>query len=213
MVATAPDAARAPTLGQEVRRVWSDGRRRGQRTLTALGVAVVVVGVFLRFYAPSAFWLDEAISVNIAKLPLSQLHGALRQDGAPPLYYVLLHFWMLVLGRSDVAIRALGGVASVTALPFFWAAGRRLGGTRVAWITFFLAVTSPFAIFYATDARMYSFMILWCLLGFLALARALERPSAGRLVALGLLSAVTLYTHYWGLYLVTMTGLWLLYQL
>ena len=213
MVATAPDAARAPTLGQEVRRAWSDGTRSGHRALTALGVAVVAAGVFLRFYTPSALWLDESISVSIAKLPLSQLHAALRQDGAPPLYYALLHFWMLALGRSDAAVRALGGVASVVALPFFWAAGRRLGGTRVAWIAFFLAVTSPFAIFYATDARMYSFMILWCVLGFLAVARALERPSSGRLVALGLLTAATLYTHYWALYLVTMTGLWLLYQL
>lgn len=200
-------------MSAELRRVWRQGRRPGRRALPVIGALAVLAGVALRFYCPSVLWLDEAISVNIAKLPLSHLHAALRQDGAPPLYYVLLHFWMEAFGQGDVAVRALGGITSVVALPFFWAAGLRLGGVRLAWITFFAALMSPFAIFYATDARMYSLMILWCVLGFLAVARALEAPTRGRLVAVGLLTAVVLYTHYWGLYLVTVTGLWLLYQL
>ncbi len=181
--------------------------------MPVLGGLVVAAGVVLRFYCPSVLWLDEAISVNISKLPVAAIPGALGQDGAPPLFYVLLHFWMKVFGQGDVAVRALGGVTSVLALPFFWAAGRRVGGVRVAWITFFAAVTSPFAIFYATDARMYSLMILWCVLGFLAVARALEAPTRGRLLAVGLLVAAVLYTHYWGLYLVSTTGLWLAYHL
>jgi len=174
---------------------------------------VVVAGVALRFYAPSALWLDEVISVNIAKLPLSQIHAALREDGAPPLYYVMLHFWMLVFGRSDVAVRALGGLTSVVTLPLFWLAGRRVGGVRVAWITFFIAVSSPFAIFYATDTRMYSLMVLWCVLGFLAISRALEDPSRSRLLAVAAVTAALLYTHYWALYLLSATGLWLAYQI
>lgn len=214
MATTTLGEGSAPTtFSAELRRVWRDSRRPGHRGLAVAGAAAVVAGVALRFYAPSALWLDEAISVNIAKLPLSEIHGALRQDGAPPLYYVMLHFWMLAFGQSDVAVRALGGVASVVALPLFWFAGRRLGGVRVAWITFFAAVSSPFAIFYATDTRMYSFMVLWCVLGFLAVSRALEDPSRGRLLAVGALTAALLYTHYWALYLITATGLWLVYQI
>ena len=82
----------------------------------------------------------------------------------------------------------------------------------MAWVTFFLALSSPFAINYATTARMYSLMILWSVLGFLALTRALEEPRPGRLVALGAVTAAMLYTHYWGLYLVLVTGAWLAWQ-
>ena len=67
--------------------------------------------------------------------------------------------------------------------------GDRLGGRAVAWVTFFLALSSPFAINYATTARMYSLMILWSVLGFLALSRALEDPRPSRLVALGAVTA------------------------
>jgi mannosyltransferase len=175
-------------------------------------VAVVAIGVGLRFFTTSAAWLDEAISINISKLPISQIPGALRHDGAPPLYYVLLHFWMRLFGTGDFAVRALSGVASVITLPFAFIAGKRLAGRAGGWSALLLLASSPFALSYATSARMYSFMILWSLLLFLALARALEVSNRGRLIAVGAATALILYTHYWGLYFVIVVGLWLLYQ-
>ena len=54
-------------------------------------------------------WLDEALTVNIAKAPLHLIPHLLRADGAPPLYYLLLHFWMKVFGTSDLGARSLSG--------------------------------------------------------------------------------------------------------
>jgi mannosyltransferase len=176
------------------------------------GGLIVAIGVFLRFWTVSDLWLDEALTVNIARLPLHQIPAALRHDGAPPLYYLLLHFWMLVFGQGDIAARALSGVVSVIALPFAWMAGRRLGGKPCAWATLLLVATSPFAINYATSTRMYSLVALWSLLGLLSLERALERPTFGRLAALCGVTALLVYTHYWGLYLVTVTGGWLYFR-
>ncbi len=173
------------------------------------GVVAVVAGVVLRFWAPSPLWLDEALSVNISRLPVGQIPAALSHDGAPPLYYLMLHVWMQAFGSGDFAVRALSGVTSVVSLPFFWAAGRRLGGRKVAWVAFFLALSSPFAISYATTTRMYSLMILLALLGYLALSRAFEDPKPGRLVAVGAVTAALLYTHYWALYLVIVVAVWL----
>jgi 4-amino-4-deoxy-L-arabinose transferase-like glycosyltransferase len=189
------------------------GPGRPRTLLIVAGVLVTAAGVWLRFYCPSALWLDETISVNISRLPLSQIPAALRQDGAPPLYYVLLHYWMGVFGEGDLAVRGLSGLISVLTLPVFWFAGRRVGGRRVAWATYFLAVSSPFLIQYATTTRMYSLMVLLGVLGFLAIARALEAPTWRRFGAVALVTAAVLYTHYWGLYVVGMTGLWLLYQM
>jgi hypothetical protein len=176
------------------------------------GAIAIVAGTALRFYAPTGLWLDEALSVNIARLPISHIPAALSHDGSPPLYYVLLHIWMRLFGTSDIAVRALSGLISVATLPLFWVAGRRLGGRTVAWVTFFLALTSPFAINYATSARMYSLMVLLSLLGYLAVARALEDPTSGRLVWVGAVTAALLYTHYWGLYLIIVTAAWLAWR-
>jgi uncharacterized membrane protein len=173
-------------------------------------VAVVVVGTVLRFDTRSALWLDEALTVNISSLPLHSITGALRHDGAPPLYYVLLHFWMQVFGQSDLATRSLAGLIGVATLPVAWLAGRRLGGPTVAWVVLVLVASAPFAVFYSTEARMYSLVILLTGCGFLALHRALDRPRPGNLVATAVVVALLLYTQYWALYLVVATGLWLL---
>lgn len=72
-------------------------------------------------------WLDEALTVNIARAPLHLIPHLLRDDGAPPLYYVLLHFWMKVFGTSDLGARSLSGVIGVITLPVAWVAGYRVG--------------------------------------------------------------------------------------
>src|SRR5690606_34664139 len=95
----------------------------------------VVAGVVLRFLPRSAMWLDEALTVNIADLPLGDITDALRRDGHPPLFYVLLHGWMRIGGTSDWWARALPGVFSVLTLPVAYLGGRRLadrvGGDRL----------------------------------------------------------------------------------
>ena len=190
-------------------RVLSPGMTR---LLFVGAVVVVALGIALRFVASSDMWLDEALTLNISRLPLGQIHGALRRDGAPPLYYYLLHFWSGAFGSSDTAVRALSGVFSCATLPFIWLAGRRLGGTTVAAGALVLVATSPFAVRYATENRMYALVGFLTAAGLVALQQVFRRRTVANVVALGLLTGLLLYTHYWALYLVGVTALWLAFQ-
>jgi mannosyltransferase len=184
----------------------------GWRKVAIVGsLAVVTVGLVLRFWTRSDLWLDEALTVDIARRPLSQLHHLLRQDGAPPLYYVLLHFWMKVFGTSDEGVRSLSGVISVVTLPLAWLAGRRYGRAS-AWAVLVLVATAPFAIYYGTEARMYSLVMLLTVLGFLALDRAMAKCTIWNFAAVAVVTAALLYTQYWALYLVATIAVWLLWQ-
>ncbi|MBW3536581.1 MAG: glycosyltransferase family 39 protein [Actinobacteria bacterium] len=166
------------------------------------GIALVIIGgIVLRFVASSPLWLDEALSVNIAKVPLGDLAEALRHDGAPPLYYVLLKGWMQMFGSSDIAVRALSGVVSLLALPLVWLAGRRLAGRETGWTALVLVASSPFAIRYATEARMYALVILLTAAGLVLLVSFLDRPTTPRLAGLIFVTAALVHTHYWALYL------------
>ena len=185
--------------------------RRPAGWLTVGVAALVAIGVVLRFYVRSHLWLDETLSVLIARKHVSDIPGALRHDGAPPLYYVGLHFWMLAFGTSDWAVRAFSGLASVVTLPLLYLAGRRIG-RGVAWAAVVIGATSPFAIHYATETRMYALVALLAVAGFLVLARAFERPTLPRLAAVALVTASLLYTHYWAIYLVAVVGAWLVWR-
>jgi len=182
------------------------------RLMVVGAVAVVVFGIVIRFVASSDMWLDEALTLNIARLPLGQIHGALRRDGAPPLYYYLLHFWIEAFGTSDEGVRSLSGVLSCATLPFIWVAARRLGGKTVAAGALVLVATSPFAVRYATENRMYALVGLLTAAGVVALQQVLRRRTVANVVALGLITGLLLYTHYWALYLVGVTALWLAWQ-
>lgn len=166
-------------------------------TTRLIVIAVIVLGVVGRFVTTSDLWLDEALSVNIARLPIGDIADWLRHDGAPPLYYWLLNIWTSVFGTSDVAVRSLSGVFALAAMPVAFACGRRVGGQRAAWIAVVLVALNPFAIRFATETRMYSLEILLVFAIILAVRRAFERPQALRLVLVSLLTAALLYTHYW----------------
>ena len=187
-------------------------RPTGARRLVVPGLvgAVLVLAVLVRLRTASPLWLDEALSVHIARLPLRGLHAALRQDGAPPVYYLLLHGWMRVFGQSVTAVRALSTVFALAALPVAWALGRRWRGPSGGWTMLLLLASSPFAAVYATETRMYALVTLEVLLGGLLLLRAWDRPSAPRLILLAVLTAVLVLTHYWSLFLLACLGLGLL---
>ncbi len=157
---------------------------RLSRLLFVGAVVVVVFGIVLRFVASSDMWLDEALTLNISRLPLGQIHGALRRDGAPPLYYYLLHFWSGAFGTSDTAVRALSGVLSCATLPFIWLAGsapgRQDGGGREpssSWRR------RPSPVRYATENRMYALVGLSPRPGVVALQHVFRRRTAANVVA------------------------------
>src|SRR5664280_1343099 len=212
---TPPAAPSAPTPGA-VRSARYSPKRVGSRPaaawlLGAAAVAALLAGVVLRFVAHTHLWLDEAQSVAIARRPLSGLFAALRQDGSPPLYYLLLHYWMGWFGTGDnIAVRALSGVISVATLPPFYALARRTIGRRAAVAAVLLLASSPFALRYATETRMYALVGLLTTLAGLALTRVLDddRRTAWSVLALTTSCGLLLLTHYWGLYGVAALGLW-----
>ena len=175
--------------------------------LEAVGIAaVVVVGVAARFVTTSPLWLDEALSVNIARLPIGDIPEALRHDGHPPLYYVVLHFWMRLFGSGDVAVRLLSALFGLAALVLLGLAARRAAGTRAAWAAVLIGAVTPFAVRYSTEARMYSLVMALVAGGYLAVRRAIDRPRLGRLTLVALVSGALLLTHYWALWFVAATA-------
>ncbi|NIR39308.1 MAG: hypothetical protein GWN79_18165, partial [Actinobacteria bacterium] len=194
--ASAADAVTAESSRTETSPPW---RWRGVGP--ALAIVAIGGGLALRLVAPSPLWLDEALSVNIARLAPADMVDALRHDGHPALYYLLLGWWMDLFGESDFAVRALSAVFSLLTVPVLWAITRR-HGARLAGATVLVALTSPYLVRFGTEARMYALLALLVALGWLAIDRALERPTGVRLVAVAVVSAALVHTHYWSFWVI-----------
>ena len=73
-----------------------------------------------------------------------------------------------------------------------WCIGRRLASERVGLVAALLTAVNPLLFWYSQEARSYSLMLLLSALSLLSLLWALETPSARRLLAWSLVSAVAL---------------------
>jgi hypothetical protein len=190
-----------------VRRNWD----LGTIAMAAVLAVDVVAGLYYRFTTTSKLWLDEAQTVNISSFPVRMLPAQLRKDGAPPLYYLLLHFWMGFVGHSDMDVRALSGVFAVLTLPVMWWVVRRGFGRIEAIGALAMLATSPFAVYFATETRMYSLVIFLVTAGIGAVMALLARPTVPRAILVAVITSLLVYTHYWSFYLIAAAGLWFAY--
>jgi mannosyltransferase len=159
----------------------------------------------------SGYWIDEGIAVGIASHPLSDIPRILGQDGNPPLYYLLLHVWMLGFGDGEAATRALSLVFALLAIPASFWAGSRVFDRRAGFVAAAGAAGAPFLTYYAQETRMYSLVVLLSVLASASFALAFVRDERPQVAWLGLWLALLLYTHTWGLFLAAAMGIvWVL---
>ena len=149
----------------------------------------------------TGYWIDEGIAVGIASHPLQDIPRILGQDGNPPLYYVLLHLWMLGVGDGEAATRALSLVFALLAIPASFWAGSRVFDRRAGFVAAAGAAGAPFLTYYAQETRMYSLVVLLSVLASASFALAFVRGERRHVAMLGLWLALLLYTHTWGLFL------------
>jgi hypothetical protein len=94
-----------------------------------------------------------------------------------------------------------------------YVAVRPFAGRAVAVATCWMCAVSPVLVWYSLDARSYALVVLLGLVSVWLLARALDRPSAGRLAAWAVGAAACVWTHYFGGFLVVAEFAVLVWQL
>jgi mannosyltransferase len=151
-------------------------------------------------YISGQFWMDEAISTGIASHPLSQIPGLLRHDGSPPLFYVLLHFWIQIFGASETATHWLSLLFGLLTIPAAYWAGASLVSRRTGLYAATLFAFSAFLTQYADETRMYELMGLLGLLATAAYIHAFVYRRRRYLIMFAVCLAAMLYTHSWGIF-------------
>ncbi len=160
-------------------------------------------------------WWDEGYSVYFATEPLAAMLRLTAQDIHPPLYYALLHAWILLWGSAEPLVlrtfSLLVGGLTVPALA--WVAGILFPGrARLRLLALALLILSPMHLFYSQEVRMYGLELLLGLVstGFFWRLVHEESPGDRRWAGLGyvLATAAALYTEYYVAFLPLAHLLW-----
>jgi 4-amino-4-deoxy-L-arabinose transferase-like glycosyltransferase len=161
---TAPQSTRRSTL-------WP--------SLALLGLILLAFALRVYRLPAQSLWYDEGVSWYLTRMSLPALTTWTADDIQPPLYYYLLWSWARLAGTSEYALRFLSVGFGALSLPLMWATARWLLGRRAAWLAVLLLTLSPLHVYYAQEARMYTFLTFLGLLSSYLLLRLLNARPTG----------------------------------
>lgn len=159
-----------------------------------------------------SIWWDEGHSIEMASAPVTQIPTLPGMDVHPPGFFVALHGWMALAGRSEFALRYLSLVFSVLTVTLIVAFGRRMGGWRAGLTAGWLAALSPFWVAYAQEVRMYALVTFFAAASLFFLWEIIFGGRDARRVWVGyvLATVLALYSHYFTLFLLAIeNAVWL----
>ncbi|MEP7199138.1 MAG: glycosyltransferase family 39 protein, partial [Chloroflexota bacterium] len=116
-----------------------------------------------------SLWYDEAVSLFIAQKPIPDLIAHTASDIHPPLYYILLHFWLAVAGTSEFAAAFFSLFFGVLLVALGCRMARDWFGAYVGVVAAFLIAVSSFNLWYAQEVRMYTLVGCMALLSLMFL--------------------------------------------
>ncbi|MCS6841788.1 MAG: glycosyltransferase family 39 protein [Roseiflexus sp.] len=154
-----------------------------QHTILIITLTALAFGLRLYRLDAQSLWLDEGSTwIEVTGKGWLALVGELFSPNAGyPLYHLLLKAWVSLAGDSEWALRFPSALAGALVAPVLMAAARELrvasgqadNGYAPAAVGL-LAALSPYALWYAQDAKVYSLLILASALLVWTLLRALR---------------------------------------
>jgi uncharacterized membrane protein len=187
--------------------------RRGEpdtdrKTAALVLAAIVLAGLGLRLAVTRGIWLDEAISIHQARLPLDDLFRTLYNgDRQPPLHDLVLWLTIRAFGHGEFAVRLPSLIAGTLVIPVLYELGRELYDRRTGLVAAAFAAVSPVLIWYSQEVRMYEFVALFGLLALLMQLRAIRNGTMLNWAGYILATATLLWSHYFGLILIAVQQL------
>jgi hypothetical protein len=160
---------------------------------------VIVLALWVRLYAieQPGIWYDEAYSLLLAREGPARIWQLTALDVHPPLYYVLLHYWLMIWGEGALPARALSVLADIGTLLLCIKLMSLIVTRRATWIAALLLALLPISVRYSQEVRMYTLLGFWLMAATVALVCWSQAPERKRfVVAYVLLMSAAFYTHY-----------------
>jgi mannosyltransferase len=151
-----------------------------RRTWIALG-ALSLAALALRLWRiDTSLWVDEVITaVYFVRLPVAGIVSSFPNQNQHLLYSLAAHASVSLFGESSFALRLPAALMGVASIPALYLLGRRVGGEITALAAAALLAFSYHHIWFSQNARGYTGLLLFSILGTWFWLALLRRDSPG----------------------------------
>lgn len=147
--------------------------------------------------------MDEPFTLFYSQSGLHSIFGMLPSENNPPLYFILLHYWIKIAGISAFAVRFPAFLFSVTTAVVMYETGRRFFNWRVGLVASGIFTFSNYHLLFAHEARVYAlFTMLAALSMFFFLSLYQGKHKLRDMILLTLTNIVLIYAHFFGFFLI-----------
>ena len=183
-----------------------------RRTLLPLA-GITIVGLALRLPLLNDSLFGDELSTNfvVNGFGVDGLFGLVGsdQEGTPPLFFALT--WLLKgFGGQFENLRWVSLLAGLAAIPLTFLLGRRTVGSAAGLVGAAVMALSPFLVFYSTEARAYTLVMLCVLVAAIAVLVAIEGGGPKWWAVYAVAVAGAAYSHYTAVFALSGILLWAL---
>lgn len=180
-------------------------------------ILIFLVALFLRIdsLGKESMWLDEVYTVEMSRLgPIQIVKEIIRQnENHPPLYYVLMHYWVMVFGDREFASRLLPALSGSFSVLLIYKFGKELFNKNTGLLAALIMSVSVFQIEYSQEARTYSLIVFLTLLSNYFFLRLLSVPKLKYVLGYILTGAVLIYDHYYWVFYIAAQNIYVFTKL
>ncbi len=147
--------------------------------------------------------MDEPFTIFYSQADLADIFKMLPGENNPPLFFLLLHFWIKLFGISAFSVRFLPFIFSVITALVIFRTGQRFFSIRVGMVGSLLYTFSNYQMLFAHEARVYSlFALLTSCSMYLFLMSGSRRGSRTTVVLLTMINILLVYSHFFGFFVI-----------
>ncbi len=156
--------------------------------------------------------LDEPFSIYHAQFKVADIIEQLKNYNNPPLFEIVLHFWIKCFGISALSVRVLPMLFACLSPVALFLFAKKFYSLQIAITSALLLSFSNLLIFYSHDCRVYSLFLLLSILSmhyFLTLVWE-EKRNYSTIFWFILVSSLLIYAHYFGAFILFLQFIYLL---
>lgn len=176
-------------------------------------IVIILITLFLLrlIGINQSMWLDEAISVNVAKFPINRIVSNFSiNDFHPPVHYWFLNIWQGLFGSGVVVMRLSSILFSLITVFLVYRIGTEIKNKKVGLWAAVLTGINPLFIYFSQELRMYM-MVVMLLTGALYFFVKLNKKANWKnILGFNILTGLSFVTFYGSVFLIATMLLYLL---
>ena len=172
---------------------------------------IIVKSIYLGF---SDIQGDEPFSIYHAQMDVPSIIRLLSTGNNPPLFEIILHYWIKIFGISSFSVRVPSLIFSTVSVGILYRIGKEIFNRRIGVYAAIIFIFSTYQIALTHEARVYQLLGMltcWSMYLFLRIIQSNFHSdhssvkadhSLVRIIVLSLVNTLLIYAHYFGLFVI-----------